>query len=276
MPETTPDTGRYLASLYSPPSEHSVLEALFGVEREIAASLRAGLDHTVAHTRLQWWREECARVVKGNPAHPLTCTLVREFSDRPADTLASLSGFVDVAVWDLAAATFETRRELTAYCERWAAAMMVPAVMHAAPRLEDARGWVTIGSAMHEIELLTRLASDARDGRLRLPLDELERAGVTPESLAVTPFSPQLASLVAKRHEALRAILADSVGRVERTSQAVLRGLLAWAAIAWKRSQRVQGALPGVQSPRRLDALAEAWRAWRTARHAIAGRASVA
>src|SRR2546430_4115889 len=37
---------------------------------------------------------------------------------------AGLAGLVDIAVWDLAAATFGTRRELEGYCERWSAAMI--------------------------------------------------------------------------------------------------------------------------------------------------------
>jgi phytoene synthase len=276
MRETPPDASRHLASLYSPPSERPLLAALCAVEKEIVASLQSELDHTVAHARLQWWREECSRVAKGNPVHPLTRTLMTEFAGRPADPLAGISGFVDVAVWDLAAATFETRRELTAYCERWATAMMMPAVAHAAPQLEEAPSWLAIGSAMREIELLTHLARDARSGRLRLPLDELERAGLAPESLAVTPCSPALAALLGKRHAELRSILADSVARIERKTQPALRGLLAWAAIAWHRSEQAQRALPDAQRPRRLDALAEAWRAWRAARHAMAGRASLA
>src|SRR5262245_51887239 len=69
-------TTRFLASLYSPPARRPVLEALLDIEHEIAESLRPGLDHRVAHTRLQWWREECERVVQGKPVHPLTRELV--------------------------------------------------------------------------------------------------------------------------------------------------------------------------------------------------------
>src|SRR5258706_26910 len=42
---------RYLAWLYSPPLQRPVLAALCAIETEIATSLRAGLDHHVAHTR---------------------------------------------------------------------------------------------------------------------------------------------------------------------------------------------------------------------------------
>src|SRR6185437_15086594 len=49
-----------------------------------------------------------ARVARGTPSHPLTRALAQEFSNTPGDALVGLAGFVDIAVWDLAAATFET------------------------------------------------------------------------------------------------------------------------------------------------------------------------
>ncbi len=266
----TAASGRFLASLYSPPSERPVLDALFGVESEIAASLQGGLDHNVAHIRLQWWREECERVAKGNPAHPLTRALLAEFAAGTA--VEGLAGFVDVAVWDLAAATFATRRELTAYCERWATAMIMPAVAHAVPDLHDSRPWLAIGSAVHEIELLSQLASEARAGRLRLPLDELDRIGVDTGSLTRLPWSAPLAALLGERHAALRSILSDSVAQVEGAAQAALRGLLVWADTAWRRSRQAHRALPDCLPEQRVDGLAGTWHAWRAARRAMTGR----
>src|SRR4051794_31161113 len=101
-------SARYFALLYSPASQHVVLDALFGIEREVSESLRPGLDHHVAHTRLQWWREECERAVNGHAEHPLTRALVDGLTamSPAADgtalpLLTGLSGIVDVAVWDL-------------------------------------------------------------------------------------------------------------------------------------------------------------------------------
>ena len=56
-----PQSARYFALLYSPLPQRTVLDSLFGIEREVSSSLRPGLDHHVAHSRLQWWREECER-----------------------------------------------------------------------------------------------------------------------------------------------------------------------------------------------------------------------
>ena len=78
--------------------------------------------------------------------------------------------------------------------------MTLPAVAHAAPQAKGP--WLAIGAAMYEVQMLANLDTDARAGRLRLPLDELERAGVKPESLVATPHAPQLTSLFARASHA--------------------------------------------------------------------------
>ncbi len=271
MPETPePLSARYFALLYSPAPQRPVLEALFGIEREVSESLRPGLDHHVAHSRLQWWREECERTVGGRPVHPLTRALVEALgAAKPTD----LTGLIDVAVWDLAGATFETRREFTAYCERWAAAMIEP--VGASTGASGSVGTSklrAIGVAVREIELLGDLDREAHRGRLRLPLDELELINVEPGTLAKPPWPAAVVNLLRARHNALRADLTRAFSSVDREQQPMLRGLIVWAALAARSSERSQRALPDRRAPQRLDAVADSWLAWRIARKATRGR----
>jgi phytoene synthase len=268
-PET--DTPRFLAWLYSTRSQQPVLGALCGIEHEVGSGLRPGVDHHVAHTRLEWWREECTRCAAGNPVHPLTRELRSHLEpsvpgSRANSVLAGLAGLVEIASWDLASATFERREELTAYCRRWAVAMVVPLTAAA-----DA-DWTDLGAAVCEIELLGRLAGDARSGRLRVPLDELARAGVAPEAIASPPWPQGLVDIVRGRHQRLRRQLAAAVERVPPESQHGARGVLVWAALAWQLSLRAERALPRPPSPSIASAAAANWRAWRAARAASAGR----
>jgi 15-cis-phytoene synthase len=306
---------RYLAWLYSPAAQQPVLAKLCEIESEIAGSLRPGIDHHVAHARLQWWQEECERCAQGRPVHPLTRELVKAYGAPPArqpSPLAGLSGFVDTAVWDLAGATFETRKELTAYCERWAAAMFETAAAqsvttaagepqpaeaaHATRAMQAARmmlgsdasgsmtsdksrgaaqavsRWRVLGAAVREIELLANLAREAHAGRMRIPLDELDRAGLEVGSLAKPPWPAPLVTLLRERHDVLRTTVGESIAALRREEQAGFRGLLVWAALAWRQSARAQRALPGIILPRRYHALADGWQAWRAARRAAAGK----
>jgi 15-cis-phytoene synthase len=301
---------RYLAWLYSPAPQQPVFAKLCEIESEIAGSLRQGIDHHVAHARLQWWRDECERCAQGRPVHPLTRELVKAYgavTGAQPSPLAGISGFVDTAVWDLAGATFETRKELTAYCDRWATAMfettagrgaasmaLSPAARVAAnsrtsaatnmapgpdaaasdtspsPPLAGAP-WRVLGAAVREIEMLADLAREAHVGRLRVPLDELERAGIELRSLAKPPWPAPLVMLMRDRHEVLRATIDECLGALSREQQTEFRGLLVWSALAWKQLVRAQRALPTTISPRRYHALADGWLAWRAARRAAAG-----
>jgi len=294
-------TPRFLAWLYSTPLQQPVLASLCGIEQEIGASLRPGVDHHVAHTRLEWWRAECARCAAGNPVHPLTREL-RDHLERlapgsPANSaLAGLSGLVDAATWDLAGATFERREELTAYCRRWAAAVIVPVSWGSDARDGDSRranaaadltgpdtaadptgpdvaaDLIALGAALCELELLGRLDGDARSGRLRAPLDELAQAGVAPEALSSRPWPPGLVTLLRARHHALRQQLADAVANLSPQTQQRARGVLVWAALAWQASLRAERSLPNPPAASIASAAAANWRAWRAARAAAAGR----
>jgi phytoene synthase len=272
-----PQTLRYLIWLYGAPLERAPLAALCALEREIASSLHAGMDHLVAHTRLAWWREECLRCAAGNPQHPLTRELLAALAarGRGPGTLAAagLSGLVENAAWDLAAATFETRAELEAYCRRWAAAMIAPlAPPDAAPGAAPAGTWLDLGGAVRETELLSELAPAAARGRVRLPLDELDARGVPLASLARPPWPEALCRLLRERVRALRPALARAVAQVPPALQPGTRGALVWAALASQVARRLERALPHPARPSGASAFASSWRAWRAARAAMAQR----
>jgi phytoene/squalene synthetase len=268
----TPDSHspRYFALLYASAAQGPALEALLGIEREVFSSLRPGLDHHVAHSRLQWWREECKRAADGHAVHPLTKALTAALNQTPVSE--GICGIVDVAVWDLAGATFETRRELDAYCQRWATAMIEPLVGSTTPIDKGMAAWRAIGTAMREIELLANLALEAHHGRIRLPLDELGSAGVDTKVLIKLPWPDAVAQLLRVRFSNLRTDIERNVADLDREQQPTLRSLLVWAALAWRTSWRAECALPNRLQPGRFDGIGDAWFAWRMARRATVGR----
>jgi phytoene synthase len=264
---------RALTALYTEAAQRRVLVLLCEVEAAVAESVRPGIEHQVGHARLEWWREECARCTRGVALHPATRALTGLFAARALAPPSTLSGFVDTATWDLASATCETRRDLAAYCSRWADAMLTPLLAYAAA---DAGaplpgGVLHLGATLREIELLAHLAADARRGRLRLPLDELARAGIEPREAGTPPWRPALTSLLRARWLALRVELAARVAQLPRASQPPLRGLLVWTELAARRAGRCAHALPGAPGPRDHQRPLGAWWAWRAARRADRG-----
>jgi phytoene synthase len=260
---------RAFARLYCPPAQQAALGTLLGIEAEIRAGLAPGVDHQVAHTRLGWWREECLRLEAGTPLHPLTQALTAQFAHPERAVLAGVGGLVDLAIWDLAQATFGSRRELEAYCERWSTALVAPLSQLALPQSPPP---VALGARLKELELLNGLGADARAGRVRLPLDELTAAQVPPQALTAGTWSAELSALVRAAHTRARAQLAGAVAAPTPAQQAPLRALLVWAEIVAADSRRLSAALPRAALPGDHPALLDGWRAWRAARRAERGR----
>lgn len=264
-PELPPT--RALVWLYTPAAQRETFAALCAIEAEICASLNPRLEHQVAHARLAWWGEECARTALGAPTHPLTRALGASLARSELTALAGLSGLVATASWDLAAATCETRAQLRAYCERWAGAMIAPLVPPALGATAS-----KLGATLHEIELLANLAADARLGRLRVSLADLAAASAAAQDLAQPPWPAGLARVLRLRHQQLRAALAALVGELPRQAQPTLAGLLVWVRLAAEHSRRAERALPDALKARDHHGPLDSWRAWNAARRAAAGR----
>jgi len=257
---------RYFVWLYAPPDQQIVVQCLLGLEREIAGTLRAVTEHQVVHVRLEWWRAESERFVNGTPVHPLTRALAELARKLNLPEIPrGVAGFVDVATWDLAGATFETRRELQAYCERWAGAMFDTLAAFATSPHEHVR---KLGAAVREIEFLAELARDAHAGKLRFPLDELERGGIDPRAVARPPWPDALTALIRARLVALQSEVASHARELRHADPARIRSLFVWAGLAQRLARRVAHALPVSVSAGRADTLAESWHAWRAARAA--------
>ena len=132
------------------------------------ASLAPGLDHEVAHARLAWWREELARAARGEAAAPAHAQPAGRLSWRGAGVLAELRGLADAATWDLAGATFETRRELEAYSARWSAALIAP-LAFLASRLAGHAQCSPSAAACASLSCCENLVPDARPGACASP-----------------------------------------------------------------------------------------------------------
>jgi phytoene/squalene synthetase len=268
-------TPRYFAWLYSDARMQAILAPLFGIETEINAALQPGLEHSVAHVRMTWWAEEAQRLRGRHALHPLTRALLAQWTAAtgPAGPGPDVSGLVQIATWDLAGATFDTRQELAGYCRRWAGAVIQLAASCSAPGLPAhtaERFGRSIGAAMCELEMLLSLQECARLGRLRMPLDELTALGVAPAALAQTPWPAALCARLRERHRELRLALTAGCALLQPAMhRSGLRGLLVWAQLLQRHSRRAAAALPQSWRRTRWDGVRDALQAWRAARYAI-------
>ena len=93
-------------------SARRALEALAALDRELTRAVHASSEHSVAHARLGWWREEVERLRAGQPLHPVTRQLHALAGDTP--DWARLHSRLRAAELELAGAVPTSLEELEA------------------------------------------------------------------------------------------------------------------------------------------------------------------
>jgi phytoene synthase len=275
-PPAEPGSERQLAWLYAPPDARADVAALFTLEAEIAAGSRPGIEHAVAHARLAWWLEEATALAAGRPRHPLGRQLAESFA-RLGLSPPDLRGLVDNARLDLACAAFETGPEYAEYLGGWVRGLFRNLALRLSPesaaRAEVERFCTVAGPAVRDVELVTRLAADARLGRVHVPL-AAPAAGAEPpehEAWQRQPWPEAQAQALRERLGTRRAALRRAAAATPAAVRPSLRALLAWSALAERRAGRCAAALPLQYHAGRFEGLAAAWAAWRAAVAAARG-----
>lgn len=108
LPQAAPGSTRYFVLLYCPGQRRRALATLLALTDELDAGRARSVDHSVAHVRLDWWREELRRFARGAPTHPWLSAWLRE---RPQDQTLELERLTEAAAIDLAAARLASRSE---------------------------------------------------------------------------------------------------------------------------------------------------------------------
>lgn len=202
-----PGSRRYLTLLYTPPRHREQLLTLLALADEIGAAPAASADHSIAHVRLEWWREETQRFARGTPQHPWLRALL---AAHPAAASLDLQPLVDAAAVDLATRTLAAH---SAHALRRALFELAAHALCAPPPPPAQQA--LIGELGANLERLERDPSD-ETARAALP-QQLQRLG---ESLqpALTPLLVWLALAARRSHR--RPALLDSL----------TDNLIAWSA----------------------------------------------
>jgi presqualene diphosphate synthase len=188
-------TSFYAAMRLLPQARRDAMFAIYAFCREVddIADEPAAVDDK--QRRLQGWRTEIARLYDGVPQHPIAKALlpcVQQFNLRGEDFLAVIDGMEMDAVEDIVAPPMDT---LDLYCDRVASAvgrLSVRAFGATEPQADDVA--YHLGRALQLTNILRDLAEDAERGRLYLPRELLEAAGIA-----------ERAAMSVVQHENLRA-----------------------------------------------------------------------
>jgi len=257
----------YYALRQAPAARQPYLTALFALRRELEETVKDTSDPTVGRTKLAWWQKETAALAAGQPSHPVSHALATHCEDieAQAPTLRALIAGFEM---DLDQARYLDFTNLTRYTERvgGAFASAVARVTAHAPHQTDA--WApALGNALMLAQFVQELGNDARHGRIYLPIDELQRFGVTAAEIINRKYSPSFTELMRfqanRARDSLRAAL-DDIPIAERATQSTLKAQAAMALALLDEIER--DGFQVLHQRIALTPIRKLWIAWRAAR----------
>lgn len=260
---------RYFALLYTPAEKRDAVTALYVIDAEIRESAHSA-NHDVAHTRLQWWRQEVDRLVNDNAQHPAT-KILGSLPGVDRRQFARLHELIVAADMDLARMTYLNAKELRAYSTRSGGTVqeLVAIVMGpgaAADPVLKAAG--RMGAGIRQTEMLRDVRQDAYDGRLYLPLEELQRHSVSIDDLRSKDISEKV-RVALKDFRASTLPDLDPGTDLDPAAKAYLRPVFVLAALHRRLLDRIAGSNYEVATQRiELGPVEKPWTAWRAARRA--------
>ncbi|KUF10017.1 15-cis-phytoene synthase [Pseudoponticoccus marisrubri] len=159
------------------------------------------------------------------PADRAFAEVIREFEMPRALPEALLEGLA----WDAEGRSYATLSELRAYSARVASA--VGAMMCVLMRVRDGQVLARacdLGVAMQLTNIARDVGEDAREGRLYLPRDWLDEAGIDPDRLLADPRpDPALCRLVRRLHHEAEHLYARSEAGVQGLPRSARPGIFA-------------------------------------------------
>lgn len=269
---TAIQTGASRSSFYAgmrvlPKAEREAMYAIYGFCRRVddIADDQTG-DRAARHAALERWRADVAALYAGGEAGQAAflAGAVRRFGLEQADFLAVLDGMAMDVAQDICGPPFAT---LDLYCDRVASAVGRLSVRVFGMEAEPGRALAHhLGRALQFTNILRDVDEDAAIGRVYLPREELERAGIPLESPRQVAADPRLdgpcralAGRAQAHFEAARGILgARPKGRLiaPRLMEAVYARLLRdMLAAGWAPPR----ARPRVRKGALLFTLARLW-----------------
>lgn len=190
-----------LSFMFLPKEKRDAMTALYAFCREVDDVVDECTDYQIAQTKLAWWKQEVHRLFHETPQHPVTQALqpvVKRFNLQETHFIEIIDGMQ----MDTQYNRYADFEQLALYCYRVASVVgllsaQIFGYSHPAT-LEYAHD---LGMAFQLTNIIRDVGEDARRGRIYIPLDELERAGITEEQLLNSKSSEQIQALLLKQIE---------------------------------------------------------------------------
>jgi 15-cis-phytoene synthase len=212
----------YYSFLFLPLERRRAITALYAFCREVDDVVDECSDTQLAGAKLDWWRGEIASLRAGQPQHPVMRALLPHAKPYQI-TAERLNEIVDGMAMDLTQTRYLDFAGLERYCYLVAGVVGLLAAgifgYRNARTLEYARA---LGTAFQLTNIIRDVGEDARKNRIYLPIDDLQKFGVTAaDILHARPSEPfrELMQFQARRAESYYARAFEALPAEDRRAQ---------------------------------------------------------
>ncbi len=260
-----PGSDVYYSVLFLTPERRRATIALEAVRRELEDAVRDASDPSVVQSKLQWWRQELARLFDGRPEHPAAKALQPHLAryDIGAVHLGELLAGVEADAMQNRYLDWPNLRrhgdQVAGVAGRLTA--RIAGQTHART-LEFARLMALTEQLVHFIR---NLGEDVRHNRVYIPVDELQRFNVPAADLFNRRYAEGFKPLMTFQAERARATYKEALAALPAEDRRAQRSALIRGVLAMRLLDEVEADGFQVLTQRTdLTPLRKLWLAWKT------------
>ena len=255
----------YYSFLFLPPDRRRAITALYAFCREVDDVVDECQDPQIAAAKLAWWRQELASLPDGRPQHPVSQALQAASSQfhLPEEQLAEI---VDGMEMDLRQSRYLDFKALSLYCYRVAGVVgLLAAQIFGYQDRRTQKYAHDLGIAFQLTNIIRDVGEDARRGRIYLPIEDLQRFGVTAADILNARHSHDFRRLMEFQIERAESYYTQAIGALPAVDRKAQRPGLVMAAIYRTLLEEIRRDGCQVLSQRTsLTPIRKLWIAWRT------------
>jgi len=257
----------YYSFRFLPEHKRDAIIALYAFCREVDDIVDEIADHTIATTKLNWWREEVTNIFHGSPTHPVAKALqehIKHFNLAEEYFVEIIDGMA----MDLEFDVYPTYKELSLYCYRVASVVGLLSVeIFGYENRQTLKYAHELGMAFQLTNITRDVFEDVQRGRVYLPQDELARFNVTNDDLLAGKTTENIVNLLKFQVERAQSHYKKAFELIPAEDRFSQRSGLIMAEIYQATLNEIaQDGYRVLEHRVKLTPLRKLWLAWKTAR----------
>ncbi len=215
-------TNFYYSFLFLPKKKREAIYTFYSFCRHTDDIVDDSDNLDIARRKLEDWRQELESCYHGNPRHPIMkalCEKVSHFS-LPKEYFHAL---INGCEMDLGKNRYDTFEELSNYCYHVASVVGLICIEIFGYRSPKAKDYaVNLGLALQLTNIMRDVGEDARNGRIYLPREELERFHYPEDRLMKEEYSDSFLELMQFQEQRARDYFSKAMEHFDRRDSHLL------------------------------------------------------